>query len=371
MAIPIIDPFGAMQQGMKMRAAREQYESKNKLNDLYRTTDWSNPQAIERAIPQAIAAGGPEAASSFVTLLGHMDETQKRQAKSHRDAVGRVWMQIQSAPEQARPQLYAQAQGVYPQEFDQPYSPQALQAMLYELQDFDDAFKSFTQGQEAPKTVGGMQWNPNAIDPRTGGKGAFVAIPGYTEQASAIAAAGRAPQTDANVWETVEVPGVGRVQHNRRTGQYQSFPGQDSGGVTSAQFANNAEIDAARRYLTESGLGMADVIARTQEQTATGRENPDYDPYLARSFNLAMQRKIGDDPDFESFQSRYRGGSTATPPPSGVNPLADANGNGGAASELPRDSSGQIDPSKLITNKVYDTPNGKFKWTGTDFIQVP
>jgi hypothetical protein len=116
---------------------------------------------------------------------------------------------------------------VYPQEFDQPYSPEALQSMQYELQDFDDAFKSFTQGQEAPKTVGGMQWNPNAPNPQTGGKGAFVAIPGYTEQASAIATAGRAPTSDPEVWETVELPGVGKVQRNRRTGQVQSLPGQD------------------------------------------------------------------------------------------------------------------------------------------------
>lgn len=46
--------------------------------------------------------------------------------------------------------------------------------------------QAFPGEPDAPKTVGGMQFNPQTK--------AWEAIPGYTEQAAAIAAAGRAPQ---------------------------------------------------------------------------------------------------------------------------------------------------------------------------------
>ncbi len=109
---------------------------------------------------------------------------------------------------------------------------------------------------------------------------------------------------DAAAWETVDLPGVGKVQRNTRTGKYEAFP--NSGGATPSQQASNAEIDAARAYLIKSSFSMADIVARTQETTSTGRDNPDFDPYLTKAFNLAMSRKVGDDPDFEAFQRRYR-----------------------------------------------------------------
>ncbi len=76
---------------------------------------------------------------------------------------------------------------------------------------------------------------------------------------------------------------------------------QNGGGITLAQQSHNAEIDAARQAL--SGMSVADVRAKTQPYTATGRENPVYDPQLAAQWKLATQRKIGADPAFDSFNA--------------------------------------------------------------------
>ncbi|MHB1176515.1 MAG: hypothetical protein ACYCZJ_15470 [Sulfuriferula sp.] len=71
--------------------------------------------------------------------------------------------------------------------------------------------------------------------------------------------------------------------------------------ITPAQDANNKEIDAARRRLT--GMSADDVRRKTQPYTATGRENPDYDPQLAATARLANQRKVGDDQTFDEFSA--------------------------------------------------------------------
>jgi hypothetical protein len=255
MAIPIIDPFGAMQQGLKMREARQQYESKNKLNDLYRTTDWSNPQAIERAIPQAIAAGGPEAASSFVTLLGHMDDAQRRRAESHRKDVGRVFLQIANSPEERRAALWQQGQGLYPQEFDQPYSPEALRAMQYELQDFDKALESYAKPETPYSDIAKAKADLDA------GRITPAEYQALTRKATYIA-----PQTggiDTGMWEVVELPGVGRAQRNKRTGQVQSLPGQTDRAPTAfatwlEAFRNENQRNPNAKEIQDYGASMRD-----------------------------------------------------------------------------------------------------------------
>lgn len=69
------------------------------------------------------------------------------------------------------------------------------------------------------------------------------------------------------------------------------------GSLTLAQERMNAEVDAARK--TIAGLTPKDIAHRTAKATNTGRENPDYDPGLARQARLAATRKIGDDENFD------------------------------------------------------------------------
>lgn len=57
--------------------------------------------------------------------------------------------------------------------------------------------------------------------------------------------------------------------------------------------------NTARRQL--SGLSQADVLAKTQSTTATGRANDQYDPQLARTAKLANTRKFGDDQSHDAF----------------------------------------------------------------------
>lgn len=66
------------------------------------------------------------------------------------------------------------------------------------------------------------------------------------------------------------------------------------------QQRGNAEIDAARASI--SGLTPDEIKRKTANFTATGRENPEYDPTLAKAVTLANRRKVGADDDFDQRQ---------------------------------------------------------------------
>ncbi len=70
------------------------------------------------------------------------------------------------------------------------------------------------------------------------------------------------------------------------------------GRLTQAQQRSNFEINAAREMV--AGLSDEDIRQRTAPTTATGRENPLFDPALARAAKLAGRRKIGDDEAFDA-----------------------------------------------------------------------
>lgn len=70
----------------------------------------------------------------------------------------------------------------------------------------------------------------------------------------------------------------------------------NSGGLTLPQQRTNAEIDAAREYV--QGLSQEEIRRRTQQYSATGRENPDYDQLLAAKVRLSQHRKYGEDAGF-------------------------------------------------------------------------
>ncbi len=89
------------------------------------------------------------------------------------------------------------------------------------------------------------------------------------------------------------------------------------GGITPTQERQNVEIDAARSYLDERGLDFEEIKRRTQRQTDTGRDNPDYDPMLASIVRKATRKKIGDDRDFETFYGKLL---TPTPKPAPSSP---------------------------------------------------
>jgi hypothetical protein len=116
---------------------------------------------------------------------------------------------------------------------------------------------------------------------------------------------------DAGAWEVIDLPGVGKVQRNKRSGKVEGLP-ESGNGLTPTQQANNAEIDAARNYLKSSGLTMDDIAKRTEPLGANGLENPNYDPYIMTTLRLAMSRKVGDDPDFDGIQQQFRGAAGST-----------------------------------------------------------
>lgn len=76
---------------------------------------------------------------------------------------------------------------------------------------------------------------------------------------------------------------------------------QDAGmRLTLPQRRSNFEIDAARERI--AGMDPAEIKRRTANFTGTGRENPDFDPTLAKAVSLANRRKYGDDEHFDQRQ---------------------------------------------------------------------
>ncbi len=99
--------------------------------------------------------------------------------------------------------------------------------------------------------------------------------------------------------------GVGLALEERRVGaqtalqsaQAEHLRSTDlSGDLSLPQQRTNAEIDAARQYV--AGLSQDEIMRRTQTYTATGRDNPDYDPMLAERVRLANRRKYGEDDSY-------------------------------------------------------------------------
>lgn len=83
--------------------------------------------------------------------------------------------------------------------------------------------------------------------------------------------------------------------------------GEDAGRLTLPQRRSNFEIDAARKVVAD--LSPEDVKKRTANYTATGRENPDYDPNLAKAVSLAGRRMYGADDHFDQRQQPQHAGN--------------------------------------------------------------
>ena len=77
---------------------------------------------------------------------------------------------------------------------------------------------------------------------------------------------------------------------------------------TLSQERSTQEIDTARERIT--GLTPEEIKRKTANFTATGRENPDYDPTLAKSVSLANRRKVGDDLHFDQRQQAQQPAGT-------------------------------------------------------------
>ncbi len=68
-------------------------------------------------------------------------------------------------------------------------------------------------------------------------------------------------------------------------------------GLTPIQRVKNKEIDGARNRI--AGMSPEELRRRTSPTTATGRENPDYDPQLSARVRIANRRKYGQDDIFD------------------------------------------------------------------------
>lgn len=90
-------------------------------------------------------------------------------------------------------------------------------------------------------------------------------------------------------------------RHNIASEDIYRTKAQNSGGITLPQQRTNYEIESARKYI--ANLSPQVIQKRTQQYSATGRENPDYDPTLAAKVRQANHRKYGEDEDFAAIST--------------------------------------------------------------------
>jgi hypothetical protein len=93
-----------------------------------------------------------------------------------------------------------------------------------------------------------------------------------------------------------------RLQMKHELEMLERRQAKGGGGLTATQQRSNFEIDAAREMV--AGLSPQEIQRRTAKATSTGRENPDFDPSLARAAGLAGRRKVGEDEWFDGRQGR-------------------------------------------------------------------
>ncbi|MBF1164458.1 MAG: hypothetical protein HXL68_05405 [Dechloromonas agitata] len=86
-----------------------------------------------------------------------------------------------------------------------------------------------------------------------------------------------------------------RIASQERIAEQRTDPGMR---LSLPQVRSNREIDAARERI--AGMDAAEIKRRTANYTATGRENLDFDPALAKAVSLANRRKYGADDHFDS-----------------------------------------------------------------------
>lgn len=161
-------------------------------------------------------------------------------------------------------------------------------------------------------------------------------------------------QYDEDAGEWVPIEGMGGPR----------FSGRGAGGLTAAQSRDNEQIDAARAALAQLNMDAAAIREATTKTTATGRENPRYNPNIEAMVRRAARRKIGSDPNFETTYSRLMIGepqvSASSDGAVGVGGLAEA-------APIPM-SGGKIATGQLKKGSVYTLPNGaRARWDGMQF----
>jgi len=157
-------------------------------------------------------------------------------------------------------------------------------------------------------------------------------------------------------------------------------PRGSQGGVTPTQQARNGDIQAARRQL--DGMTREQIVSAAQQFTATGRNNPDYNPFVARAARIASRKLTGeDDPDHTQFWSRMipnEGAGSGDQPASGgetsmLGPRGsyDLSRGGAQAGEAVPMKGGAIDRTQLKRDGIYsDGRGGAWRWTGMGFEAV-
>jgi hypothetical protein len=205
---------------------------------------------------------------------------------------------------------------------------------------------------------------------------------------------------DVSTETSAPPPETGRlqkVQFDEETGEWEPIGGPRSPtgrerGLTLAQESLNEERDVmrdeVRSVLDELPPGvslMDEAVRRSKKESATGRENPDYDGgELLKSVRAARRRKYGDDPEHEKFVASLNEkrrppeqAGAGQPQPAAQSPAGDQGG--GFTDWVRRQFTGsETAPKPMPASKdqledgaLYETPRGRAKWSARDGLFMP
>lgn len=352
--------------GLEERKYEESSARKDKLLSLRQAVI----EDKEGAAAKFLAAGGD---SGFLDAWAKLDEREQEEHKREARDLAKAVIRYASAENPRQKQsAFRMMREIDPNASEDPaYLTGVIQSLKTD-KELGDEYDRLVRGEEPPA---GFQTTPTGLEPRPGGP----ADPAYK----------------------------GRVAEATRD--------PNAGGPTQAQTRTNTEIDRARQEVTEA-LGKYNGDATALVKAAFGtdpiiRIMGGRDPLLVSAIKKAMQRKIGDDPDFEQFreqflpllptaaaaepevapgdQSATEGGgvqawfselfgggdaATAGEPVTAPPALGRARGRGRGASQVPLTDEGMVDATALEVGVVYRMPEraggGLERWNGTEFEPV-
>lgn len=181
-----------------------------------------------------------------------------------------------------------------------------LEGSGYTIYDGDKPVNKFADRDALGKAVS-MRLHPElyqsaSAEAQKAGMVESAKLPSIIEQETVKARVKGEAETKTATDTRVVEKNIADASKSRKQGDYyqaETSVIKEGKGVslTLPQQRTNYEIDAARKSI--AGMTPQEIAHRTAKATNTGRENPDYDPNLARQARIAATRKIGDDSEFD------------------------------------------------------------------------
>lgn len=241
-------------------------------------------------------------------------------------------------------------------EFPTPSETEKLATRLAKMPQ-DDPMRPFIESRlGALGSESGFRFGPDGATPIPGGP----ADPDYLNRRYAAMYGNRTTEFERMLADLPEDEQAALREARRKK---LASGGRGAGDITEPQARINAEIDQARSELASKGYTEEQIRKFTSRiDPRTGMDNPEYKIMLSPTLRRAMQKKYGEDSEFESFRNKYSGLMPDLPPGEGPEGVVDVPMSGDPSS--PDKTPAQYAPGMTPKHgQVYTLPNGAAaKW---------